>query len=55
MRGALGAPWPRRLTLALLPLQYGMLLYQNYRVPQQRKAVLSPFSAPVVSKLGLGS
>uniref|UniRef100_A0A4X1T9X9 Growth factor receptor bound protein 10 n=1 Tax=Sus scrofa TaxID=9823 RepID=A0A4X1T9X9_PIG len=30
-------------------LKYGMLLYQNYRVPQQRKAVLSPFSAPVRS------
>lgn len=55
MRGALGTPWPRRPTLALLPLQYGMLLYQNYRVPQQRKAVLSAFSAPVVSKLSLGS
>ncbi|XP_057406400.1 growth factor receptor-bound protein 10 isoform X4 [Balaenoptera acutorostrata] len=29
--------------------QYGMLLYQNYRIPQQRKAVLSPFSTPVRS------
>ncbi|KAB0403926.1 hypothetical protein E2I00_016929, partial [Balaenoptera physalus] len=32
------------------PQGYGMLLYQNYRIPQQRKAVLSPFSTPVVSK-----
>uniref|UniRef100_A0A8C0I309 Growth factor receptor bound protein 10 n=1 Tax=Balaenoptera musculus TaxID=9771 RepID=A0A8C0I309_BALMU len=30
-------------------LKYGMLLYQNYRIPQQRKAVLSPFSTPVRS------
>ncbi|XP_076975350.1 growth factor receptor-bound protein 10 isoform X2 [Tamandua tetradactyla] len=30
-------------------LKYGMLLYQNYRIPQQRKALLSPFSAPVRS------
>ncbi|ELV13923.1 Growth factor receptor-bound protein 10 [Tupaia chinensis] len=28
-------------------LKYGMLLYQNYRIPQQRKASLSPFSTPV--------
>ena len=33
-----------------LPLQYGMLLYQNYRIPQQRKAMLSHFSTPVVSQ-----
>lgn len=39
----------RSLTVAS-PLQYGMLLYQNYRIPQQRKALLSPFSTPVVSK-----
>ncbi|XP_068406323.1 growth factor receptor-bound protein 10 isoform X1 [Eschrichtius robustus] len=30
-------------------LKYGMLLYQNYRIPQQRKAVLSPFSTPMRS------
>uniref|UniRef100_A0A8C6B961 Growth factor receptor bound protein 10 n=1 Tax=Monodon monoceros TaxID=40151 RepID=A0A8C6B961_MONMO len=30
-------------------LKYGMLLYQNYRIPQQRKAMLSPFSTPVRS------
>uniref|UniRef100_A0A8C5K7P1 Growth factor receptor bound protein 10 n=1 Tax=Jaculus jaculus TaxID=51337 RepID=A0A8C5K7P1_JACJA len=30
-------------------LKYGMLLYQNYRIPQQRKALLSPFSTPVRS------
>lgn len=29
--------------------QYGMLLYQNYRIPQQRKAMLPHFSTPVVS------
>lgn len=27
-----------------------MLLYQNYRIPQQRKALLSPFNTPVVSR-----
>ncbi|OBS63680.1 hypothetical protein A6R68_07781, partial [Neotoma lepida] len=31
-------------------LKYGMLLYQNYRIPQQRKALLSPFNTPVVSR-----
>ncbi|XP_033620826.1 growth factor receptor-bound protein 10 isoform X2 [Fukomys damarensis] len=30
-------------------LKYGMLLYQNYRVPYDRKTMLSPFSAPVRS------
>ncbi|KAK7834471.1 hypothetical protein U0070_017657 [Myodes glareolus] len=30
-------------------LKYGMLLYQNYRIPQQRKALLSPFNTPVRS------
>ncbi|KAB0375588.1 hypothetical protein FD755_012231 [Muntiacus reevesi] len=30
-------------------LKYGMLLYQNYRIPQQRKAMLSSFSTPVRS------
>lgn len=39
-------PW--RLTLAF-SFQYGMLLYQNYRIPQQRKALLPHFSTPVVS------
>lgn len=34
-----------------LPLQYGMLLYQNYRIPPQRKALLPSFSTPVVSTL----
>ncbi|XP_073188813.1 growth factor receptor-bound protein 10 isoform X2 [Lepidochelys kempii] len=28
-------------------LKYGMLLYQNYRIPQQRKTMLPPFSTPV--------
>lgn len=37
------------LTL-VFPLQYGMLLYQNYRIPQQRKALLSPFNTPMVSR-----
>ncbi|KAL0606696.1 Growth factor receptor-bound protein 10 [Plecturocebus cupreus] len=30
-------------------LKYGLLLYQNYRIPQQRKALLSLFSTPVRS------
>uniref|UniRef100_A0A8C2YDE7 Growth factor receptor bound protein 10 n=1 Tax=Coturnix japonica TaxID=93934 RepID=A0A8C2YDE7_COTJA len=30
-------------------LKYGMLLYQNYRIPQQRKAMLPHFSTPVRS------
>uniref|UniRef100_A0A8C2VTK4 Growth factor receptor bound protein 10 n=2 Tax=Chinchilla lanigera TaxID=34839 RepID=A0A8C2VTK4_CHILA len=30
-------------------LKYGMLLYQNYCVPLERKAVLTPFSTPVRS------
>ncbi|XP_051709122.1 growth factor receptor-bound protein 10 isoform X2 [Oryctolagus cuniculus] len=30
-------------------LKYGMLLYQNYRIPQQRKALLAPFATPVRS------
>ncbi|XP_077665332.1 growth factor receptor-bound protein 10 isoform X2 [Eretmochelys imbricata] len=30
-------------------LKYGMLLYQNYRIPQQRKTMLPPFSTPVRS------
>nr|XP_006136424.1 growth factor receptor-bound protein 10 isoform X1 [Pelodiscus sinensis] len=30
-------------------LKYGMLLYQNYRIPQQRKTVLPHFSTPVRS------
>ncbi|KAK1794569.1 hypothetical protein P4O66_001292 [Electrophorus voltai] len=29
--------------------KYGILLYQNYKIPQQRKALLSHFSAPVRS------
>ncbi|KAM6995026.1 growth factor receptor-bound protein 10 isoform 3-T4 [Tautogolabrus adspersus] len=29
--------------------KYGILLYQNYKIPQQRKNVLSHFSAPVRS------
>lgn len=33
------------------PLQYGIVLYQNYKIPQQRKTLLSHFSAPVVSLL----
>lgn len=31
------------------PPQYGIVLYQNYKIPQQRKTLLSHFSAPVVS------
>ncbi|XP_036848862.1 growth factor receptor-bound protein 10 isoform X3 [Manis javanica] len=34
---------------ALRLLKYGMLLYQNYRIPQQRKALLPHFSTPVRS------
>ncbi|XP_006875349.1 PREDICTED: growth factor receptor-bound protein 10 isoform X2 [Chrysochloris asiatica] len=30
-------------------LKCGMLLYQNFRIPQQRKALVSPFSTPVRS------
>ncbi|XP_066483151.1 growth factor receptor-bound protein 10 [Tiliqua scincoides] len=30
-------------------LKYGMLLYQNYRIPQQRKALLPHFTTPVRS------
>ncbi|XP_025927853.1 growth factor receptor-bound protein 10 isoform X2 [Apteryx rowi] len=30
-------------------LKYGMLLYQNYRIPQQRKSMLPHFSTPVRS------
>ncbi|XP_020366586.1 growth factor receptor-bound protein 10 isoform X1 [Rhincodon typus] len=30
-------------------LKYGILLYQNYRIPQQRKTLLSHFSTPVRS------
>uniref|UniRef100_A0A3P9IY96 Growth factor receptor-bound protein 10b n=1 Tax=Oryzias latipes TaxID=8090 RepID=A0A3P9IY96_ORYLA len=29
--------------------KYGIILYQNYKLPQQRKPLLSPFSAPVRS------
>uniref|UniRef100_A0A3Q1B5F8 Growth factor receptor-bound protein 10b n=1 Tax=Amphiprion ocellaris TaxID=80972 RepID=A0A3Q1B5F8_AMPOC len=29
--------------------KYGIVLYQNYKIPQQRKTLLSHFSAPVVS------
>lgn len=32
-----------------VPPQYGIVLYQNYKIPQQRKTLLSHFSAPVVS------
>lgn len=32
-----------------VPTQYGIVLYQNYKIPQQRKTLLSHFSAPVVS------
>lgn len=34
-----------------LSLQYGIVLYQNYKIPLQRKTLLSHFSAPVVSVL----
>ncbi|XP_061446023.1 growth factor receptor-bound protein 10 isoform X2 [Rhineura floridana] len=30
-------------------LKYGMLLYQNYRIPQQRKALLPHFTTPIRS------
>ncbi|KAM6156711.1 LOW QUALITY PROTEIN: growth factor receptor-bound protein 10 [Erethizon dorsatum] len=30
-------------------LKYGMLLYQNYRIPPDRKTLLPPFSAPIRS------
>uniref|UniRef100_A0AAY4CL31 Growth factor receptor-bound protein 10a n=1 Tax=Denticeps clupeoides TaxID=299321 RepID=A0AAY4CL31_9TELE len=30
-------------------LKYGIQLYQNFKIPQQRKAPLAPFSAPVRS------
>lgn len=30
-------------------LQYGIILYQNYKIPQQRKTLISHFTAPVVS------
>lgn len=43
-----GAPGAPRLTLAF-PLQYGVLLYQNFRIPPPRKALLPSFSTPVVS------
>ena len=33
----------------LCPSQYGIGLYQNYKIPQQRKTLISHFSAPVVS------
>lgn len=39
------APPPPSLFLAP---QYGIVLYQSYNVPQQRKSSLSPFSGPVV-------
>jgi hypothetical protein len=48
---AVGWGWgsPRVLVLTLVfPLQYGMLLYQNYRIPQ-RKGLPPPFNAPMVS------
>lgn len=43
-----GSSWVLVLTL-VFPLQYGMLLYQNYRIPQQRKGLAPPFNAPMVS------
>ncbi|XP_024113667.2 growth factor receptor-bound protein 10 isoform X2 [Oryzias melastigma] len=36
-------------TTAFRLLKYGVLLYQNYSVPQHRKSPLLPFSAPVRS------
>lgn len=36
-------------TLSTCVFQYGIVLYQNYKIPQQRKTLLSHFSAPVVS------
>ncbi|XP_048880989.1 growth factor receptor-bound protein 10 isoform X2 [Brienomyrus brachyistius] len=35
--------------MAFRLLKYGILLYENYRVPQQRKTLLSHFSTPVRS------
>lgn len=40
--------WKCWLTVSVPP-QYGIVLYQNYKIPQQRKTLLSHFSAPVVS------
>lgn len=48
MRVACGSP-------LVLSLQYGIVLYQNYKVPQQRKTLLSHFSAPVVGFRHLAS
>lgn len=50
MWGFRGSGCPGDWLWPSLPLQYGMLLYQNYRIPQQRKAMLSHFSTPVVSQ-----
>ncbi|GLD75093.1 growth factor receptor-bound protein 10 isoform X1 [Lates japonicus] len=36
-------------------LKYGIVLYQSYNIPQQRKSNLSPFSAPVVRICSLTS
>lgn len=44
-RGAHVAP----VTDSGLSPQYGTLLYQNYRIPPQRKPLLPSFSTPVVS------
>lgn len=40
--------WRRLPSLVSPPPQFGIVLYQSYNVPQQRKSSLSPFSAPVV-------
>lgn len=42
------------ITPPLAP-QYGIVLYQSYNVPQQRKSSLTPFSAPVVRLCSLTS
>lgn len=45
----MSAPPPLSLCVSLsLAPQYGIVLYQSYNVPQQRKSSLTPFSAPVV-------
>lgn len=40
---------------SLVSSQYGIVLYQSYNVPQQRKSNLSPFTAPVVRIYALTS
>lgn len=41
--------------MAFRLIKYGMLLYQNYRIPQQRKPPLSPFSTTPVRSVSENS